>query len=75
MINFVELGEILAEKSEDSISPDLSTLPLNCFLKSFLLNYQSVMEESMRVTAKLQGQGLLGGGKQSPHSSLGRAMV
>lgn len=31
MINFMELGEILAEKSEDSISPDLSTLPLIVF--------------------------------------------
>lgn len=43
----------------------------NCFLKSFLLNYQSVMEESMRVAAELQGQGLLDGGKQSPKGSLG----
>lgn len=33
------------------------------------------MEESMRVTAELQGQDLLGGGKQSPKGSLGLVMV
>ena len=33
------------------------------------------MEESMRATVELQGQGLLRGEKQSPKGSLGQVMV
>ena len=47
----------------------------NCSLKSFILNYQSLMEESMRAIVDLQGQGLLRGEKQSPKGSLGQVMV